>query len=250
MKTHLRIPIAGQSEVHVYVHTPDLEKPRASVIFSHGFSVAGFESRRMFLEIADLVVDNGYASVLFDYRGSGYSDLAFEEMTLQTEMEDLKTVSGYVKEKLFPNIPFVVWGMSFGAGVASIVMANDEQVRGIILWCLSADLYNRYKKRLGPDIEAKGFTYTDKGFRVKSTFLDSLIQNDVHDAIAAIRAPLLLVHGDSDTVAPVELSLRAFEIAKCPKRIELIPGGVHGFKSQPSQYNNAVATSINWLNSL
>lgn len=247
MKLHERIKVNSNSSLHMFVYGKENIQYEACVIFSHGFSVAGFESRRMFLELADILVEKNFLTILFDYRGSGYSDLNFSEMTIDTEIEDLNSVIEHVKQNIYPNGKLFIWGMSFGSGVSALVSEKRNDIDGVILWCLSSDLYNRYKDRLGIEILKKGYTYTDKGFRVNKEFLDSLKDKDVFNSIKSIRKPILFVHGNADTTANVELSIKAFEIANEPKKLEIINGGVHGFKLQPEQYKQAIIKTMDWL---
>ena len=46
-------------------------------------------------------------------------------------------------------------------------------------------------------------------------------------AIRALRAPLLVIHGDADTLVPPEHSRRLHEAAHEPKRLLLVPGADH-----------------------
>jgi len=47
------------------------------------------------------------------------------------------------------------------------------------------------------------------------------------DRIADLRAPLLVIAGDRDTIVPISLSRRLFDAAPEPKRFVLIPGADH-----------------------
>jgi len=247
MKSHKRIEVSNTSSIHTLIWTPERKKINKCVIFSHGFSVSGYESRRMFLDIADRLVNIGIMCVLFDYRGSGYSDWDFSQMTIDSEIEDLNLVIDATRKEIESNISICIWGMSFGAGVASIVAAQRNDIDSILIWCLSADLYDRYKERLGDEIFSNGFVYNDKGFKVTLAFLESLKDKDVHASFKNIYCPILFVHGDEDKTASVELSKKAFLLANEPKQLEIIQGGVHGFKFQTDLYELALSKSISWL---
>jgi pimeloyl-ACP methyl ester carboxylesterase len=120
---------------------------------------------------------------LFDYRGSGYSDLAFEDMTFDTEMADLNAVIDFAQAS-FPEHRLGIFGVSFGCAVASAVAAERKlDINFMVFWCLSAELYSRYRQRLGPSLQERGYTYIDKGFKVRIEFLDSLRDRDVYAAI-------------------------------------------------------------------
>ncbi len=247
-KTHFRIPIDENSSVHSMLWKSKSENSKATIIFSHGFSVSGYESRRMFLEIGGLLIEQDYSVILFDYRGSGYSDYDFSEMTSDTEIKDLNKVIDFYKTNNLIQGQLILWGQSFGAGVASIVTTERKDIDGLILWCLSADWYKRYSKRLGPDLVKNGFIYTDKGFKVDVKFLESLKNKNIIANYNKIDCPILFVHGDADPVASVNLSIDGFNNANEPKTIEIIKGGIHGFKNQIPLYQDALKKTFNWLN--
>jgi len=247
MKTiNTRLAVDNKSSIHLCIKTP-ASHPRGCVIFSHGFSVSGFESRRFFWELSDELSANGFISVLFDYRGSGYSDLSFSDMTIDTEIEDLHCVIDYVVRNIYSETNLIIWGCSFGSGVASLVGAQRNDIGGFLLWCLSAELEERYSVLLGPKIHEDGYVYLDSGFEVRKTFLDSLKNKDVYGSISQIHSPILFVHGTDDPKANVNLSKRAFEIANENKKLTLIVGGNHGFKCQPEQFVEAKKISFEWI---
>lgn len=244
---HFRINVENNEFVHA-VYKEGKNSTRGCVVFSHGFGVPGFESHRMFWEISNDLVKNGFSTVLFDYRGSGYSDGSFENMTIETEISDLNAVIDYIKNcsSIFTN-KLVLWGQSFGSGVASIVSASRQDIDFTILWCLSADLYNRYKKTLGEKIFTDKYVFLGSGLKVSINFLESLKARDVYRSIASINNPILFVHGTDDEKASVELSKKGYELAHCDKTIFLLDGGNHGFKGQPIIYENAKQKTYKWL---
>jgi pimeloyl-ACP methyl ester carboxylesterase len=246
-KIHVNVITDDGSSVHAQVLSPSRVPLReTTIIFSHGFTTTGTEGGRRFVNVANTMLASGYHCVLFDYRGWGYSDLATEQMTFATQLEDLNSVINYVHEK-FPRNRLVLLGNSLGSAVASHVASERADISLIVLWCLSADLYNRYEDRLGPEIKSKGFTYND-GYKIGLAFLQSLIGRDTFAAIRDARVPCLLVHGDADTTAPIELSRRAHRIAsKTTTLVEIAEAG-HSFCSPPESLEMAKKVTLSWLN--
>jgi pimeloyl-ACP methyl ester carboxylesterase len=244
MKSHERLAVDGDSHVHVFRWAPPAPA-RAVIVFSHGFLVPGFESHRLFLALAGDAVERGFEAVLFDYRGSGYSDLSFSEMTLDTEIADLHTVV----EHAGAGRPVFVWGQSLGSVVAAHVVARRHDVSGVVLWALSARTYQRFVDRPGFRELAEGAdtAYLDAGFEVGRQFLESLRDKDTYDALAGTDIPKLFVHGDADDKAPVELSREGYRHANEPKELVEIPGGNHAFKAQPDLLREAKEASFGWI---
>lgn len=248
-KQHFRISVTRDTCVHGFLLKPDSSiwnYKRTLFIFSHGWSVDGTESFRLFIDISNKLTSLGYPCLLFDYRGSGYSDLEFEEMTFSTELADLSAVINFARKK-YPRHRIVLWGVSFGCAVAAQVSSQRKDISSLVLWSLSAELYRRYCEKLGTDIYEKGFIYTEKGFRVKATFLDSLKGWDTYKAIKESNTPCLLVHGDADTGASIDLARNAHRLAEKNTTLYEIKGGNHGFKSQPTLLKEAFDLTLNWL---
>jgi pimeloyl-ACP methyl ester carboxylesterase len=244
IKQHHRVIIDGKSSVHAFTLEP--EKPlRTPVIFSHGFSVDGAESYRLFVTLAQHLALKGHPCILFDYRGSGYSDLDFCEMTIDSEVLDLEHIIAFAKQH-FRSSSVIVFGMSLGCAVAALVAGPRKDIKGLVLWCLSSNLYERYSKRLGPEIHINGYIYIDKGFKVGLPFLQSLKDKDVPLSIQHAKTATLLVHGDADDVAPVELSRHVKKVYPVA-RLHEIKGGNHGFKLQNEQREEAIRATSAWL---
>src|SRR5262249_7835589 len=140
--SHHRLPVGSTGE-SLHLVSLDVARPSAIVVFSHGFLVPGFESHRMFLDIAKTCVAHSYRPYLFDYRGSGYSDGSLAEITIEDEILDLHAVLDAVKGT-HDHLPLVLWGQSLGSGVATLVAADRSDIAGVILWNFSARLYDRY----------------------------------------------------------------------------------------------------------
>jgi pimeloyl-ACP methyl ester carboxylesterase len=245
-KEHVRISVSDDESVHAFVMRPEQGQARDVVfVFSHGFTVDGTESARHFLVLAHALLHLGCSVILFDYRGSGYSDRSFEDMTLETEISDLGIVLDFAHDQ-FPGYEIGVWAESFGCAVAAHTLADRSDVAMIIMWSLSADLYRRYQARLGRDISERGYAYAN-GFKVNHSFLDSLKDRDTFAAIRDMSIPCLLVHGDADPVASIELSRTAHLSAPDNTTLCEIEGGNHGFEAQSSQFSRALECSIDWI---
>jgi uncharacterized protein len=244
---HFRIPVDSQTSLHAYVAQPstDLQK-RTVFIFSHGFHANGIESCRSFMSFSMNLIKIGYPTILFDYRGNGYSDLAFENMTFDTLWTDLNIITDFAHKK-FPNHQVAYWGVSLGSALSAYTASKRQDVSLLVLWSLSAGLYNRYHKRFGPEIQERGYVYTSRGFRVNLAFLESLRDRNIYAAIRDSLAPTLLVHGNADSTAPVELSQTAHKLAPENTTLHEIAGGNHGFNHQSIQHIEALNITLNWI---
>jgi pimeloyl-ACP methyl ester carboxylesterase len=202
----------------------------------------------MFLDLAERAVQLGMTAILFDYRGSGYSDKRFEDMTIKTEIADLHRILDFTIADVAQGLPVVLWGMSLGTAVAAAVAADrQEDLRAVLFWCVSTHLYERFKSRYDPKLLASGKLYLPSGFLVTPPLIDAMKDVDTLQSIAALKLAKLFVTGLADDQTPVELTREAFDRALEPKDMLLVPGGDHGFKGQPELFEEATGYSLAWL---
>jgi pimeloyl-ACP methyl ester carboxylesterase len=244
---HFRITVDMGTSLHAYIAQPTSDIQRQTVfIFSHGFHANGVESNRSFFDFSNSLIERGYSTVLFDYRGNGYSDLAFEDMTFDTLLKDLNIVTDFTK-KIFPSFKLAFWGVSLGSALISYNASQRFDISLLILWSLSSELYQRYSKRFGSDIQKNGFTYISQGFKIKLAFLESLRNRNIYDAIKDSKIPTLLVHGNADSTAPIELSRTAHTLAPDNTTLYEIEGGNHGFDQNTYQREEALKVTLEWI---
>ncbi len=104
----------------------------------------------------------------------------------------------------------VLYGESLGSGQA-VRLAGQRPVRAVIL-------------------EAPLTSTVDVGQKVYFFLPLRLILTDQfrnEDNIRHVTAPLLIVHGQQDSVIPADHGRRIFAAANEPKQLELLPAGAH-----------------------
>lgn len=65
------------------------------------------------------------------------------------------------------------------------------------------------------------------------------------DALASVRAPTLLIVGGLDDIV-IGLNQQAFDLLRCKKHLEIVPGATHLF-SEPGTLEQAAAHAANWF---
>ncbi len=144
----------------------------------------------------------GSAVLALDYRGYGRSEGRPTERGLYADAD-----AGYDYLEALGR-PIVVHGESLGAAVA-VELAARRPCAALILeapFTSASDMAGRVLPLLGPLVI---FSY------------------DSTRRIRRIRAPLLVMHGDRDSVVPVEFGRALFDLAPEPKTFWRIPGGDH-----------------------
>ena len=179
--------------------------PRARLLYFHGNG----GNLSMWAPILSAIVRRGYEVLAFDYRGYGLSTGRASEQGLY---RDVDAVVDYFSQHASTNDPRVYWGRSLGvvmAAYASTVVPPD----GLIL--------------------ESGFPSARSLLRTSPVlFVLSALSSYRFPAAMFLqrrtrRAPVLVVHGDADTIVPLEQGRALFEGTPEPKQFVIVRGGDH-----------------------
>ncbi len=190
-----------------FLRTPAEE--RGAILFFHGN--AGNISHRLFKMGGWL--ERGFSVFLIDYRGYGRSQGAIrhEEDILRdarAALDWLRQTKGYEDSKI------ILYGESLGTYPA-IRFAGEGRFGGLILesaFTSFADLGKKHYAFIPEAMRAallKNFEFPNLKF------------------VSKIRTPVFILHGDRDTVSPVEMARRIFDLAPEPKELWVVPGAGH-----------------------
>jgi uncharacterized protein len=110
----------------------------------------------------------------------------------------------------YPPDSIVLWGHSLGSGVA-VALAATRPVAKLILEAPFSST---------ADVAARMFPIVPVRWLMHDQFRSDL-------RIGAVKASILILHGDKDRVVPIALGERLFVLAPEPKRFVRYPGGGH-----------------------
>jgi fermentation-respiration switch protein FrsA (DUF1100 family) len=197
------IPTADGETLHAWwlEHT----SPRAQVIFWHGNG----GNLSLWLDVVADLHRHGLSVLAVDYRGYGNSTGRASERGLY---KDAEASIRYFRERLYrPGAPVVYWGRSIGSPVAAHA-ATLQASDALVLESPMPDV--RTILRGNPVMWALSFlgSYTFPTGR----FLERYT------------GPLLVIHGDRDTIIPYAAGRRVFEQAPSSRKTFVtIPGADH-----------------------
>ena len=202
-----------------------------------------FMTNRLFsYPYAMALARSGYAAFCFDFCGGGIvcgSDGDSRDMSVLTEVEDLKSVIAFAKEQRYTSDELLLlMGCSQGGLVAALTAAEmPEGVSGLIL---------QYPALCIPDAARKGEMLWLKfdpahipekmhagPMRLGRRYAADVMDMDAFQNITGYTGKVLLLHGDRDTIVDMEYSKRAFAVyqaAGADARFVTIPGGKHIFR--------------------
>jgi fermentation-respiration switch protein FrsA (DUF1100 family) len=146
----------------------------------------------------------GYGLLALSYRGYGGSSGTPSEAGL---IEDARAAYAYAAER-YSGI--VLWGESLGSGVA-IALAAEKPVTRIILDA---------PYTAAVDVAAAVYWYLPVRLLMKDQFRSD-------QRIRQVKVPVLILHGEADSVIPIDYGERLFAMIPGKKRMVRFAGGDH-----------------------
>jgi len=198
----------------------DLEIPDRNhydiVILMHGFT--GNRNTAILTAVKNLLLENGIASIRFDFNGHGESDGLLKDMTVFNELSDGKAIIDYVKS--LENIRNIyLLGHSQGGVVASMLAGYYPEVFAkVVLMAPASTLKDDALKGICMDAIYDPLHIPDN-LKVKDNIIGGfyfrIAQNlPIYEIAAKYTDPVMLIHGDNDVIVDKSASQRYHEIYK------------------------------------
>lgn len=184
-----------------------------TIIFAHGYKQNRLQDRVPILEMAKLLSDKGYNSLLFDFRNSGVSEGDLTSVGY-FEKQDLLGAIQYAKS-VYPDSDIVLIGFSMGASVSIITAAESPDVVGVIADSPFDDLDSYLRENLSVWSGLPDFPFTPLilGILPPLTGIKTSEVSPINSVTKLGKRPLLLIHGDADESIPMDNSKRILAAA-------------------------------------
>ena len=240
-------------ELAAALFTPPGSGPYPGLVICHGMP-AGPQSANgggapaqdtgwSYPQIAELCALEGFATLIFNFRGTGASGGNFHTLGW---VRDLGHVITALRES--PEVDparIACYGSSLGAAVAIHVAAQRPDVAALVSFASPAQMQRR------ADPEEAIARFRDMGIIQDADFPpDVEAWAGENEQLAPVEwvekiapRPLLMLHGDADDVVPVENAFTLFESAQEPKELHILTGVGHRFRQEPEVMETALA----WL---
>jgi uncharacterized protein len=188
---------------------------RAAVLYCHG---NGGNVTHRIDGLRKLRDGCGVSVLIFDYRGYGRSEGSPNEAGVYADARAARDWLA-AREKIAPA-EVVLLGESLGGAVAVELAARDG-AKALILESSFDSL---------PDVAAFHYPWLPVRWAMRSRF-------DSVGKIADYHGPLLMAHGEADTIVPIRYARRLFAAANQPKQFILLPGHDHNTPMPDSFYH-------------
>ncbi len=184
-----------------WFRAPDPGQPTVLYFHGNGGSVAWRDG------IINYWSQQGFGFLFPNYRGYGGSTGSPSEDAL---ISDGLAAYGELERRGVDVNSVTVYGESLGSGVAVQVAAQRKAASVVLKAPFTSTL----------DVARRAYPFLPVRLLMHDRY-ESI------DHIAAIDAPLLIIHGDADTVVPFALGSRLFEAAVEPKLFHAVVGAGH-----------------------
>jgi uncharacterized protein len=157
------------------------------------------------------LTSDGTGLLALSYRGYGGSSGRPSETGL---LADADAAYAFAAAR-YPIERIVLWGESLGTGVATALAATKPVGRVLLESPFTS----------AADIAASTYFFLPVRLLMRDQFRSD-------ERIGAVSAPVLVLHGERDSVVPIRYGERLYELIRAPKRFQRLPGAGHNDHDQ------------------
>ena len=199
-------------------------KKQPAVILSHSSSLT-HEAMKGY---ASAIAKMGFAAYCFDFCGGSdksKSDGKTDEMTVFTEVEDLRAVVKTVKSLDYVDSSNVCLLGSSQGGLVSALLADEcpDDFAGMILFYPAFNIPEMVKM-------FSGFGDFGGMMSMSEAYINSIKDFDVWSHIGKFSKPVCIIHGTADMIVPISNSVKAVGLYPSAT-LNKIEGANHGFNA-------------------
>jgi uncharacterized protein len=215
------------------------------IVMLHGDNTNRSDSKTGTLGIAQALNKRGFGVFMFDLRGRGDSPSAMSSSGY-FERLDLQGASDYLVSKGADRSRIGILGFSLGGSVALMAGSNPNNFGAVVSDSAFADYSLVLRSEMTGIKRPLSLWFPGMAFMAKTIYGIDIADISPARAIARSDTPVLVIHGEDDTVIPVEharLLGRAIgasfdEIEGGEEMVWIVPNAGHtgAFRTQPKQY--------------
>lgn len=228
-----------QGEALDYSFAPGIKGARTLVVIGHG--VTANKDREWALTLSQALMEAGFASLRFSFSGNGNSEGSFEESCPSKGAGDLRAILDAVHD-----CSVIYVGHSMGAAVGVMVAAEDERLQGLVSLAGMVHTAEFSRRKFGEITPGKDCMWGKPECPLSQIFLDDMVQlKSLQDTATSIHIPWLLIHGDVDSVVPLEESVALEANHRGSRELITLRGADHIFSDAAA--GQMAQHVVNWL---
>lgn len=246
-KNNERIVIMASDGTKLEGHYYERKKNAPLVIFFHGFRSHSYVDGVPIYKIAQ---KEKWNVLLVSMRAHDESEGNIFTLGVK-ERYDCVNWANWAAKHFGRETPIFLMGISMGASVAmmSSNLGLPKSVRGIIDDCgftSTMEMIDVNCKSHLPDyIPTRMFDFfVEMGTSVWGHFCIS--KADACKAVSQTDIPILIIHGDRDTQAPLSMAYRLYDSCSSEKQLYVVHGANHAesYRKDPEGYENVIAQFV------
>ena len=230
------------------VFSPDSDGPHPALILCHGIPSGNPKNPDDggYPLLAERFVAEGFAVMIFNFRGAGLSEGHFDIMgwtrDLNVALDYFYDYDGVDKQRIS------VMAFSGGAMVAVYTTARDERVKALVSCCCPVSIaFAKDREDVERFIENQRLVSISRDTLPVQT-PEQIAENfkridPLHCVDRISPRPLLIIHGDKDDLVDPAQAYQIYEVAKEPKDLAMIAGAGHRLRLEEEAMKVATA----WL---
>lgn len=191
---------------------------RAAALFAHCFTCSKdiLAAKR----IANRLCALGLAVFRFDFTGLGHSEGEFSNTDFSSNVDDLVLAARWMDASGMP--PQMLIGHSLGGAAVLQARGTIPSIQAVVTIGAPfepAHVLHHFESEL-PTIEAHGSTVVSLGgreFEIQQSFIDDITGASVTEALAQLKAALLVMHAPTDNVVGIDNAASIYQAAMHPK---------------------------------
>lgn len=216
--TKLKIENNKGYKLNAFLEIPANQKPNYYAIFAHCFTCSS--SLGAVKHVSRALTNHGFGVVRFDFTGLGRSEGEFAESHFSANVDDLISVSNYMKANY--EEPSLLIGHSLGGAAVIVAASKLDNVEAIAT--IGAPATVNHVKHLFShsidEVEEKGEAEINIGgrpFKINPQFLADFDKTDLPAVVKELRKPLLIMHAPFDKIVGVNNAEKLYHNAHHPK---------------------------------
>ncbi len=228
-------------------HYYEREKGAPLIVFFHGLWGHSYLDG---VPIYRITQKHNWNLLLCDLRAQGDSEGEFSTLGVLEKYDCLDWVE-WAQNRFGDKNPIFLMGVSTGASIAmmSSNLGLPKSVRGIIDDCgftSTMEMIDVNCKSHLPDyIPTRMFDFfVEMGTSVWGHFCIS--KADACKAVSQTDIPILIIHGDKDTQAPLSMAYRLYDSCSSEKQLYVVHGANHAenYRKDPEGYENVITQFV------